>query len=215
MTACALVTEENAEPGEGATFCAIWPALPILSVCSPPTSSASGSPLMLPMMMRPPTSLRRRRLLCRSQEAVCEGGGEHQADFAPRQHRRCQRSPGDSRPRIASLRACTATKQASGCPCRCCSGRTPAPCYRAPACRPRTGAGYGRASVQPSARRNRRRACRWPEVHRVTSPDGPLQRGWGPARWDLRWPWPPTMRLLNGTEQPACRRPVHALEEAP
>jgi hypothetical protein len=37
---------------------------------------------MLPMMMRPPTSLlRRRRLLGRSQEAVCEGGGEHLADL--------------------------------------------------------------------------------------------------------------------------------------
>jgi hypothetical protein len=36
---------------------------------------------MLPMMMRPPTSLRRRRLLDRSQEAVCEGGGEHLADL--------------------------------------------------------------------------------------------------------------------------------------
>jgi hypothetical protein len=81
VTSCALVTEETAEPGEGATFCAIWPALPILSVCSPPTSLASGSPLMLPMMMRPPTSLRRRRLLGRSQEPVCEGGGEPLADL--------------------------------------------------------------------------------------------------------------------------------------
>ena len=75
MTLCALVTEETAEPGEGATFCAIWPALPILSVWSPPTSLASGSPLMLPMM-RPPTSLRRRQFLGRSQELVCEDGGE-------------------------------------------------------------------------------------------------------------------------------------------
>jgi hypothetical protein len=103
VTSCALVTEENAEPGEGATFCAIWSALPILSVCSPLTSMASGSPLMLPTMMRPPTSLRRRRLLGRSQEAVCEGDGEGErlADFLG--HRRCQRSPGESRPRIASL----------------------------------------------------------------------------------------------------------------
>src|ERR1700726_2738568 len=77
---CALVTEETAEPGEGATFCAIWPALRILSVCSPPTSLASDSSLMLPTMMRPPTSLRRRRLLGRSQEAVCEGGGDHLSD---------------------------------------------------------------------------------------------------------------------------------------
>jgi hypothetical protein len=76
VTSCALVTEEIAEPGEGATFCAIWPALPILSVCSLPTSWASGSPLMLPMMMRPPTSLRRRQFLGRSQRAVCEDGGE-------------------------------------------------------------------------------------------------------------------------------------------
>jgi hypothetical protein len=80
VTSCALVTEETAEPGEGATFCAIWPALPILSVCSPPTL-AGGSLLMLPMMMRPPTSLRRRRLLARSGEAVCEGGSEHLADL--------------------------------------------------------------------------------------------------------------------------------------
>jgi len=36
---------------------------------------------MLPMMMRLPTSLRRRRLLASSQEAVCEGGGEHLADL--------------------------------------------------------------------------------------------------------------------------------------
>jgi hypothetical protein len=36
---------------------------------------------MLPMMMRPPTSLRRRRLLGRSQEAACKGGGEDLADF--------------------------------------------------------------------------------------------------------------------------------------
>jgi hypothetical protein len=42
---------------------------------------ASGSSLMLPTMMRQPTSLRRRRLLGRSQEAVCEGGGEHLADL--------------------------------------------------------------------------------------------------------------------------------------
>ncbi len=82
VTSCALVTEETAEPGEGATFSAIWPALPILSVCSPPTPLASGSPLMSPMMMmRQPRSLRRRRLLGRSQEAVCEGGGEHLADL--------------------------------------------------------------------------------------------------------------------------------------
>src|SRR6202171_2836674 len=51
------------------------------------------APLMLPMMMRPPTSLCRRRLLGRSQEAVCEGEGEHLADLLG--HRRCQRSPGD------------------------------------------------------------------------------------------------------------------------
>jgi hypothetical protein len=81
VTSCALVTEETAEPGEGATSCAIWPALPMLSVCSPPTSLASGSTLMLPMMMRPRTSLRRQRLLGRSQEVVCEGGGEHLADL--------------------------------------------------------------------------------------------------------------------------------------
>jgi hypothetical protein len=31
---------------------------------------------MRPMMMRPPTSLRRRQFLGRSQESVCEGGGE-------------------------------------------------------------------------------------------------------------------------------------------
>jgi hypothetical protein len=36
---------------------------------------------MLPTMMRLPTSLRRRRLLGRSQEAVCESGGEHLADL--------------------------------------------------------------------------------------------------------------------------------------
>jgi hypothetical protein len=83
VTSCALVTEETAEPGEGATFCAIWPALPILSVCSPPTSLASGSPLILPIMMRPPTPLRRRRLLGRSQKAVCEGAGEHLTDLLP------------------------------------------------------------------------------------------------------------------------------------
>jgi len=76
VTLCALVTEETAEPGEGATFCAIWLALPILSVCSPPTSLASGSPLMLPMMMRPPTSSRRRQFLGRCLESVCEDGGE-------------------------------------------------------------------------------------------------------------------------------------------
>jgi hypothetical protein len=81
VTSCALVTEEIAEPGEGAIFCAIWPALPILSACSPPTSLASGSPLMLPMMMYPSTSFRRRRLLGRGQDAVCEGGGEHLADL--------------------------------------------------------------------------------------------------------------------------------------
>jgi len=37
------------------------------------------------MMMRQPRSLRRRRLLGRSQEAVCEGGGEHLADLCRRQ----------------------------------------------------------------------------------------------------------------------------------
>jgi hypothetical protein len=84
------VTEENAGPGEGATFCAIWPALPILSVCSPPTSLASGYPLKLPMMMRPPTSLRRRRLLGRSQEAACEGGVKHLADLLRAKMRRAQ-----------------------------------------------------------------------------------------------------------------------------
>jgi hypothetical protein len=35
---------------------------------------------MLPMMMRQPTALRRRRLNDGSQEAVCEGGGEHLAE---------------------------------------------------------------------------------------------------------------------------------------
>jgi hypothetical protein len=163
VTSCALVTEETAEPGEGAIFCAIWPALPILSVCSPPTSLASGSPLMLPMMMRLPTSLRRRRLLGRSQEAVCEGGGEHLADLL-----RARIVDANDRPAIAargspafsSLYSHDASERLLFC--RCCSGRTPAPCYRAPACRPWTGAGYVRASVQPSARHNRRRACRWP-----------------------------------------------------
>jgi hypothetical protein len=55
----------------------------MLSACSPPTSLASGAPLMSAMMMRPPMSLRRRRLLGRSREAVCEGGGEHLAAEMP------------------------------------------------------------------------------------------------------------------------------------
>jgi hypothetical protein len=77
VTSCVRVAKETAERREGATFCAIWLALPILSVCSPPTSLASGSPRILPMMTRPPRSLRRRRPLGRrGQEAVCGGDGE-------------------------------------------------------------------------------------------------------------------------------------------
>ena len=201
MTSCALVTEETAGPGEGATFCAIWSALPILSVCSPLTSMASGSPLMLPMMMSPPTSLRRRRLLGRSQEAVCEGGGEgeHLADLLG--HRRCQRSPGDGRPRIASLLGPMQPRSKRVAALLSVLQRSHASTLLpgAPACRPWTD-GRHEFGAEDSSHGVLRR-----EVHRVTSPDGPLQRG-GAARWDLRWPWPPAMRLPNDTEQPACRR---------
>ena len=50
MTSCVLVTEEIAEPGEGATICAISLALPALSACSPRESVASDVFLMWPMM---------------------------------------------------------------------------------------------------------------------------------------------------------------------
>ena len=56
MTSCVLVTEEIAEPGEGATICAISLALPALSACSPRESVASDVALMLPMMMHLQTS---------------------------------------------------------------------------------------------------------------------------------------------------------------
>ena len=105
-----LVTLEAAEPGEGATFCAIWPASPLLSVCWPPTPWASNSLLMLPMMMmRPPTSLRHRRLLGRSRETVRDGGGEYLADLlrAPAQLKWRYASPSNLRkpPSEGGLRA--------------------------------------------------------------------------------------------------------------
>lgn len=57
VTPCVLVTEEIAEPGKADTFCATWLALPPLNVCSPPTSLASGPPLILSIQIRPPTSM--------------------------------------------------------------------------------------------------------------------------------------------------------------
>jgi hypothetical protein len=56
VTLCALVKEE---PVDGATFCAISPAWPGLSDCSPPMWLAIGGRLMSPMMMRQPTNRRR------------------------------------------------------------------------------------------------------------------------------------------------------------
>ena len=74
MTSCALVVEDTGEPGEDASFCAIWLDLPMLSDCSPPTLLASDPSLMSPMMMiRPPISTRQRRLLSRSPEAARDG----------------------------------------------------------------------------------------------------------------------------------------------
>ena len=87
VTSCALVVEETAEPGEGATFCAIWPALPILGVCSRPTSLASGLALMVPMMKRTPMSSRRRPRLGRNRGAACASGTEDLPRFARRPRR--------------------------------------------------------------------------------------------------------------------------------
>src|SRR5712664_2983938 len=129
---------------------------------------ASGSPLMSPMMMSPPTSLRRRRLLGRSQEAVCEGEGEHLpiclgiVDANDRPEIAARGSPA-----FSSLCSHEASEWLPFC--QCCSGRTPAPLLPgAPACRPWTD-GRHEFSAEDNSHGVLRR-----EVHRVTSPDGPL-----------------------------------------
>ena len=71
VTSWALVTEDTDEPGEDASFCVIWPDLPMLSDCSPSTPLASGSRRMSPMMtIRPLRSMRRQRLFGHDQEAA-------------------------------------------------------------------------------------------------------------------------------------------------
>jgi hypothetical protein len=73
--------EETVGPGEGATFCAIWSALPVLNACSLMTPVVVNTTPSMRRMMRARKPSHHRPLLGR--KAYGKKGADVRADFDP------------------------------------------------------------------------------------------------------------------------------------